>query len=132
MRLLIAEDSTTVRERLVSLLSSLEEVTIVGQAENTIETKILIKELNPDVVILDLRMPGGMGIDIIENIKEFNPSIIIMIFTNYHFPQYKEKCLSSGADYFLSKSEDYDKIIEILKDIITKKKNNQKLSEFIL
>ena len=132
MRVLIADDSKIVRERLVSLLSSIEDLQIVGQAENTIEAKILIKELNPDVVILDLRMPGGIGIDILSNIKEFNPIIKIIILTNYHFPQYKDKCLNSGADYFLSKSEEYDKILEIFEEINTKKKNSIKLSEFIL
>lgn len=132
MRVLIADDSKIVRERLVSLLSSIKDLQVVGQAENTIEAKILIKELNPDVVLLDLRMPGGIGIDILSNIKEYNPKIKIIILTNYHFPQYKEKCLSSGADYFLSKSEEYDKILEIIEEINTKKKNSQKLSEFML
>jgi DNA-binding NarL/FixJ family response regulator len=130
MRVLIADDSKIVRERLVSLLSSLEEVTIVGQAENTIETKILIKELNPDVVTLDLRMPGGTGIDLLSNIKDFNPMIKVIILTSYNFPQYKEKCLNLGADYFLNKSEVYDRIMEIFEEIITKKKDNQKLSDF--
>ena len=132
MRVLIADDSQIIRERLVSLLSSIKDLQIVGQAENTIEAKILIKELNPDVAVLDLRMPGGIGIDILSNIKEFNPIIKIIILTNYHFPQYKEKCLNEGADYFLSKSEEYDKLLEIFEEINTKKKDNQKLSEFIL
>ena len=132
MRVIIVDDSKIVRERLVSLLTSIKDIRIVGQAENTIEAKILVKELNPDVVILDLRMPGGIGIDVLSNIKEFNPLIKVIIFTNYHFPQYKEKCLSLGADYFLSKSEEYEKILDIFNEIVTKKKDNLKLSEFNL
>ena len=121
MRVLIADDSKPVRERLVSALTELEDIIIVGQAENIIETKILIKELNPDVAILDIRMPGGNGMDILENIKKFNPDITIMILTNYHFPQYKEKCLNLGADYFFSKSDEYEKIIEVFNELCFKK-----------
>ena len=122
MRVLIADDSKPVRERLVSLLTELDDVNIVGQAENTIEAKILIKELNPDLVILDIRMPGGTGMDIIEDIKKFNPKIKIIILTNYHFPQYKEKCLSNGADYFFSKSGEYEKMLDVIEELNSKKK----------
>jgi DNA-binding NarL/FixJ family response regulator len=122
MRVLIADDSKPVRTRLVSALTEFDDISVVGQAENTIEAKILITELNPDVVILDIRMPGGSGMDILENIKKFNPDITIMILTNYHFPQYKEKCLSTGADYFFSKSDEYEEVIRVFQDLCSKKK----------
>ncbi len=132
MRVLIADDSKPVRERLVSLISEVENVNIVGQAENTIEAKILIKELNPDLIILDIRMPGGTGMDILGNIKKFNPKIKIIILTNYHFPQYKEKCLSTGADYFFNKSGEYEKVIEVIEELNSKKKSRMKQLDSIL
>lgn len=131
MRVLIADDSKPVRERLVSTLSEIDDVNIVGQAENTIEAKILIKELNPDLLVLDIRMPGGTGMDIIEDIKKFNPKIKIIILTNYHFPQYKEKCLSTGADYFFSKSGEYEKMLDVIEELNSKKKSNQNYLESI-
>ena len=132
MRVLIADDSKPVRERLVSLLTELDDVNIVGQAENTIEAKILIKELNPDLVILDIRMPGGTGMDIIEDIKKFNPKIKIIILTNYHFPQYKEKCLSTGVDYFFSKSGEYERVLEVIEELNSKKKSRVNQLDSIL
>ena len=132
MRVLIADDSKPVRERLVSLISEVENVNIVGQAENTIEAKILIKELNPDLIILDIRMPGGTGMDIIGNIKKFNPKIKIIILTNYHFLQYKENCLSNGADYLFNKSGEYEKVIEVIEELNSKKKSRMKQLDSIL
>ena len=122
MRVLIADDSIPVRERLVGIISEVDDVNIVGQAENTIETMVLTKELNPDLIVLDIRMPGGTGMDIIDKIKKFNPKIIIIILTNYHFPEYKQKCLKEGADFFFSKSGEYERTIEIIEELKTKKK----------
>ncbi|MFC2092549.1 response regulator transcription factor [Bacteroidota bacterium] len=122
MRVLIADDSKPVRERLVSTLSELDDVNIVGQAENTIEAKILIKELNPDLLVLDIRMPGGTGMNIIDDIKKFNPKIIIIILTNYHFSEYKQKCMKEGADYFFSKSDEYEKVIDLIDKLKSKKR----------
>jgi len=122
MRVLIADDSIPVRERLVGIISEVDDVNVVGQAENTIETMVLTKELNPDLIVLDIRMPGGTGMDIIDKIKKFNPKIIIIILTNYHFPEYKQKCLKEGADYFFSKSGEYERTIEIIEELKTKKK----------
>ena len=120
MRVLIADDSIPVRERLVGIISEVEGVDIVGQAENTIETLVLTKELNPDLIVLDIRMPGGTGMDIIDDIKKFNPKIIIIILTNYHMPEYKQKCLKEGADYFFSKSGEFEKVIDVIDELISK------------
>ena len=121
MRVLIADDSIPVRERLVGIISEVEDVNIVGQAENTIETMLLTKELNPDLILLDIRMPGGTGMDIIDKIKKFNPKIIIIILTNYHYPEYKQKCIKKGADYFFSKSDEFEKITEVIEELKSKK-----------
>ena len=120
MRVLIADDSIPVRERLVGYISEIEGVNVVGQAENTLETVLLTKELNPDIIVLDIRMPGGTGMDIIDDIKKFNTKIIIIILTNYYMPEYKQKCLKEGADYFFSKSGEYEKITEVIEELNSK------------
>jgi two-component system response regulator DevR len=121
MKVLIADDSIPVRERLVGIISEVEGVNIVGQAENTIETMLLTKELNPDLIVLDLRIPGGTGMDIIDDIKKINPMIIIIILTNYHFLEYRQKCMKEGADYFFSISDEYEKVIDVVEELISKK-----------
>ena len=106
----IADDSRIVRERLVTMLDELAGVEIVGQAENVAEAISAIRIVKPDVVILDIRMPGGSGIDVLQEIKQDEVAPMIIILTNYPYPAYRQKCLQAGADFFLDKSTEFDQI----------------------
>ncbi|MBL1138256.1 MAG: response regulator transcription factor [Chloroflexi bacterium] len=110
MKVFIADDSRVVRERLTTLLNEVAEVEIVGQAENVAEAISAIGNLQPDVVILDIRMPDGSGIDVLRQIKQDGAGPIIIILTNYPFPGYRQRCLQAGADFFLDKSTEFDQI----------------------
>ncbi len=117
MKVLIVDDSAIVQERLMSLFDDQKGIQIVGQAQNGIEALKFIKQHKPNAVILDIRMPGGNGIDVLQHIKQIDPSIKVIMFTNYPYSQYRKKCLESGADYFLDKSAEFNKIPEILNQL---------------
>jgi DNA-binding NarL/FixJ family response regulator len=110
IKVFIADDSLIVREHLVTMLDELAGIEIVGQAENVTEAIGAIQRLCPDVVILDIRMPGGSGIDVLQNIKQNEAAPIVIILTNYPYPGYRQKCLQAGADFFLDKSTEFDQI----------------------
>ncbi len=110
LKVFIADDSLVVREHLVTMLDELPRIAIVGQAETVTEAINGILELQPDVVILDIRMPGGSGIDVLCNIKQDGVGPIVIILTNYPFSGYRQKCLQAGADFFLDKSTEFDQI----------------------
>lgn len=118
MKVFIADDSEVICERLKEMLSELSEIEIVGQAKDGIQATNLIEKLNPDVVILDIRMPGGNGIDVLENIKKDNPALIVIMLTNYPYPQYRKKCMKAGADYFFDKATEFERVTEVLKELI--------------
>jgi DNA-binding NarL/FixJ family response regulator len=115
---LIADDSTLILERLVALISEIDGVHLVGQATTAAEAIALARQHQPDVVILDVRMPGGNGIEALQAIKKITSSQVIML-TAYPYPQYREKCLSLGADYFLNKADEFDQIARVLNEIKT-------------
>ena len=106
----IADDSLVVRERLVTMLNELTGTEVVGQAGNVATAISAIRKLKPDVVILDLLMPGGSGIDVLQNIKQTGAGPLVIILTNYPFPGYRQKCLQAGADLFLDKTTEFDQI----------------------
>jgi len=110
IKVFIADDSLIVREHLVTMLDELDGIEIVGQAENVTEAIDAIQRLRPDVVILDIHMPGGSGIDVLETIKQDRAAPIVIILTNYPYPGYRQKCLRAGADFFLDKSTEFDQI----------------------
>lgn len=117
MRVFIADDSELFCKLLVADLSEIQGLEVVGQAQRGSEAIKLIQKLNPDVVILDIRMPGGNGIDVLQNIEKHNGTPVIIMLTNYPYPQYRRKCMEAGADFFFDKSSEFEKVIEIFEQL---------------
>ena len=117
MKIFIADDSDLIRERLAEMLSDLPDIEIIGQAQETPEAIALIKKAKPDVAILDIRMPGMSGVEVLEIVKKDNPGLAVIMLTNYPAPQYKKRCLDLGADYFFDNSNDFEKIPDVLQKI---------------
>lgn len=118
MMFFIADDSDAVRGRLVELLSEVDGAQVIGQAANAGEAVEGIRRLKPHVVILDIRMPGGSGIDVLKRIKQGSGSPVVMMLTNHASPQYRKKCLEWGADFFLDKSRDLECLLLIFKSLV--------------
>lgn len=114
IRVLIADDSLVIRERLTDMLSELDGVELVGQAEDAIEARSLAERLKPDVAILDVRMPGGSGVDVLHDIKRRNPDTKVIMLTAYPHPEVRSRCVQGGADYFLEKSTEFTRVAPIL------------------
>jgi DNA-binding NarL/FixJ family response regulator len=114
----IVDDSKALRERLVTMLSEIEGIEVIGQASNAADAIAGIQNLKPRVVILDIQMPGGNGIEVLKTIKQNSYAPLVIILTNHPYPQYREKCMALGADYFLDKTRDFDKLTEIFKSLL--------------
>jgi len=109
----IADDSLIVREHLVTMIEELAGIEVVGQAENVAEAISAIRNLQPDAVILDILMPGGSGIKVLQNIKQAGAGPMVIILTNYPYPVFRQKCMQAGADFFLDKSTEFNQIPEL-------------------
>jgi DNA-binding NarL/FixJ family response regulator len=90
---------------------------VVGQAENAPGSLAAIRQTRPDVVILDIRMPGGNGIEVLREVKKLDPAPKVIMFTNYAHAQYRKKCEEAGADFFLDKSTEFDKLPQALEQV---------------
>jgi|SRR3989338_7305866 len=117
MKLLIVDDSPVVRARLIVMLQDLDHITIVGQAGSVEEAQTTFRRATPDVVVLDIRMPGGSGIDVLKMIKAHRPETKVIMLTNYPYAQYQEKCNAEGADYFFDKSVEFEKVVELVRSM---------------
>jgi len=79
----------------------------------------VIEEIKPDAVVLDIRMPKGSGIDVLKYIQNgVQPKPLVIVLTNYPYPHYRKKCLALGADYFIDKSVDFEKVIDVLEALV--------------
>ncbi len=110
IRVFVADDSAPIRKRLITLLSGMGNVEVVGQARDAAETIASVRELKPDIVILDIRMPDGNGIKVLENVCKGSPAPKVIMLTNYPYVQYRKKCMEAGASFFFDKSAEFHKI----------------------
>ncbi len=125
MRLFIVDDSSLICERIRAMVSDIKGFEIVGEAVEQFEAIQSINKTNPDVVILDIRLPKGNGIEVLRELKNKDHAPVVIMLTNYPYPQYRTKCNAIGADYFFDKSTEFGRIKEVLRQLITSSRVQQ-------
>lgn len=114
MKIFLVEDSQEVRERLCSMIKGIPDIELVAEVDNEDDAVQGICSLLPDVVILDLTLTGGSGMEVLRRIRLQPLHMQVIVLTNYSYPQYRKKCLDLGADYFLDKTKDIAELGELL------------------
>jgi DNA-binding NarL/FixJ family response regulator len=117
LKVFIAEDSPSILNALKTLIQPVPEVQIVGNAERAGQAIELIETLQPGVAVLDISLAEGTGLDVLKRIKRTLPGVIAIILTSYDGRWIRAKCKEAGADHFLNKSADFDKIPNLLRQI---------------
>jgi DNA-binding NarL/FixJ family response regulator len=114
VKVLIVDGSLIIRERLKAMLSEVPKIETVNQAKDELEALELLHKLNPEIVVLDIQMPGGHGIDLLHKVKKEQRPPPVIVLTNLSDNQYRKKCMDAGADFFFDKSTEFDKVTEVL------------------
>ena len=120
MKVLIVDNSVLIRERLATMLGDLKGIDIIGQAESASEALRSIQQLNPNIIILDIHMKNGNAMDVIKIAKRMDPSIIIIVLTDYSYKQYLKSCITAGADFFFDKGKEFEQVRLVLKHLLKK------------
>ncbi len=118
LKILLIDDSLSVLQRLQFLLSDLKQVSRTEAVMSAEEALSILDHYEPDVMVLDINMPGMNGIEMLRKMpeKKFARPIVIML-TNNTFSVYRDECMRLGADYFLDKSRDFQQIPSIVEKI---------------
>ena len=114
MKVLVADNSALVRERLVALVSELETIDLVGQAGDAGETLGCVDRFSPDVVILDSRTIDRNGLQVLKEIKAGKTAPVVIVLSTDPYPQYRQMCRQLGADFFLDKDTEFDRVNKVL------------------
>src|SRR5258706_4827150 len=115
VRVLIVDDSKDIRDRLVKLCELVPNVEVIGQAADGCEGLQAIRELEPDLVTLDLGMPKMGGIEVLQVLKAKENKSQIIVLSSFTEPVY-QKCFELGAAYVLDKTKDIDRLLKILRE----------------
>jgi two-component system response regulator DevR len=115
MRVLVVDDSPAVRARLVALVRDAAAGLELDQACNYAEALCRADSATPDLVILDLQLPGLGGVELLSRLKRSHPEVVVAVLTNHVNDQYRRECLLRGAAYFFDKSLQFDCIAEVVR-----------------
>ncbi len=118
VRIAIFEDNDKLRESLAFLISCTPGYEITGHYSNCNETASIIKKTNPDVVLMDIDMPGYNGIKGVEIIKEERPETSIIMYTVFEDDEKLFQCLCAGANGYLLKKTHPAKLIEAIQEVL--------------
>jgi DNA-binding NarL/FixJ family response regulator len=116
MRVLIADDSEIVRRKLAELIGEIPSIEVVGEVSEVAFALNAADRLRPDIVIVDLHMPGN-GLRLVEALGRFEPKPTILVLTNYPYLQYRKRSLQAGAEYFFDKSSDFPSVVRVLNEL---------------
>lgn len=114
---LLVDDSATIRERLFGLLNEVDGVDVVGQAADAQEGVEAVRALEPDVVILDVRMPGGGGFHFLKELRASSLAPTVIVLTNYPYSGYRKRAAELGAAYFYDKATEFQRVVELLGEL---------------
>jgi len=116
LNVFIADDSAVVRERLAELIAQVGGVRVIGQADDAPSAEDGILTTQPDVAIVDIRMPGGSGIEVVRRVREAaNTKPTFIVHSNYAYDQFRKACADAGADFFFEKGTETHRVSDALK-----------------
>jgi DNA-binding NarL/FixJ family response regulator len=112
IRVFLAEDSQPVRERIALLLSSAATpaMQVVGQAATPEDSIAGIVASRPDVVVLDVQLQGGTGLQVLRHVRQQQPQVAFVVLSNNTEPAYRRRYLGDGAREFLDKSTEFERL----------------------
>jgi DNA-binding NarL/FixJ family response regulator len=116
--LLIVEDSPLITERLNAMLKDLNNVGSLEFASECSSALRHLAESVPDIVVLDINLPGCSGLYLLRHIKSHHPGTIVIMLTNQVDSYYRKKCKELGADYFMDKSIEFHKVPGIISSLL--------------
>jgi two-component system, NarL family, response regulator LiaR len=117
IRLLVVDDQTVVREGLVAILANYPEVEVVGQASDGNQALEIVKQAKPNVVLLDLVMPGMDGLTTIPKIREIAPSARILVVTSFAESDRVYQAIKAGALGYILKDATREQLIQAIRDV---------------
>lgn len=116
--IVIADDSDEFRTILRLFLESNQDIAVVGEASDGEEALSLIEALEPDILLLDLRMPRMDGFEVLEHLQENKSSAEVIVLTSHADFYYEKQVLTRGASRYLPKGSAPAHLIQTIRDVV--------------
>ncbi len=119
LKTLIVDDHAAFREALKDMLHTnfpAIDVTVAGDADEALRQ---VDTLVPDLIFMDIRLPGESGLRLTKKIKSSHPDIVIAILTSHDLPEYRKAAFDNGASYFILKSAPTEDIVALVESVLS-------------
>jgi DNA-binding NarL/FixJ family response regulator len=117
-KILLVDDHPLVREWLANLINEQSDLHVCGEANNAPQAFELIGTCKPDIVIVDISLEGGSGIELIKSIKATNPGVAMIVLSMHDESLYAERALRAGARGYIMKREATKKILSAIRSVL--------------
>jgi DNA-binding NarL/FixJ family response regulator len=118
-KILIVDDNSVLRETTRIILESKFPLLRIFEAGDGKEAFTQIHDHLPDLILMDIRLPGENGLKLTRKIKDLYPKMVVIIFTSYDLPEYRDAAFENGAEFFLSKSSrDGGRLTEVVESVL--------------
>ena len=117
IRIVVADDHAVVREGLKRIISSAQDMAVVGEAANGAEVMQQVRESDFDVLVLDLSMPGRSGMELIKLVRCEKPRLRILVLSMHEELQYAVRSIKSGASGYLTKESAPTQLMQVLRKV---------------
>ncbi len=117
IRIVVADDHTIVREGLKQVLSAASDLSIVGEAQNGHEVLQRVRELEFDVLLLDMSMPGKSGIELIKQVRAEKPKLRVLVLSMHQEQQYAVRAIKAGASGYLTKESASAQLVSAIRKV---------------
>ncbi len=117
VRVLLVDDHRMFREGIRKRLEEEADMTVVGEAASAEEAVSQVRQLSPDVVVLDIRLPGVTGVEVARRLREERPKIRILVLSGYDFDQYVRAMVRVGINGYMVKDSPQDDLVHAIREV---------------
>jgi len=114
----IVEDHPVFREGLVQIINSEGDLTVCGEAEDAEHALESIPKLKPDLVLVDISLPGKSGLELIKDLRARNGGVKLLVLSMHDEALYAERVLRAGGDGYIMKQEDPEEVVHAIRDVL--------------
>ncbi|RQZ30708.1 DNA-binding response regulator [Burkholderia sp. Bp9017] len=118
LRVFLVDHAVAVRQRIALRVGAIGGVLVVGEAEDGQDAWAHIRSSHADVVLVDLRLADGSGLDLIGMLSKATPRVVTIVLTNHSAAAFREACAAAGADYFFDKTAEFDAACRAIESLV--------------